>query len=69
MNEVVIIKKQPSIPEILRGIKVGKKRRIALVGSVYNAVHTAMTRLRRNGIQFTYEIDPAKNEMIITRVK
>lgn len=67
--ETITIKKQPSIPEILRGIKVGRTRRIALLGSVYNAVHTAMARLRRKGMEFTYEVDPKTNEMIIKRIK
>ena len=65
--KTIRIKKQPSIPEILRSMGVGESRRIALVGSAYNSVHTAMTRLRRQNLDFSYIV--TSNVMTITRTK
>lgn len=67
--EAIEIKRNPSCPEQLREMKIGEVRTVKLLGTTYNVLLAARARLRREGMDWLFEIDQKANEMRVTRVK
>lgn len=67
--KAIEVKKNPSCAEMLRTMNVHEEKTFKLLGTIYNTMLTARTRLRKEGLEFLFEVDAQNNTMKISRVK
>lgn len=67
--EAIVVKKNPNCTDMLRTMSIGEEKTFKLLGTIYNTMLTARTRLRKEGCDYLFTVDAQNNTMTISRVK